>query len=162
APATTYTLQFFASATPDPSGYGEGQAFLGAIGVTTGPDGNVSFMASLPIGVPAGQAISATATDPNGNTSEFARDVTLIATNSPIAASDAFYDDDENYTLTVPAPGILTSDFDTDGDPTLTATLVNGPAHGTVALNPDGSFSYTPAADYLGLDSFTYQATDGT
>jgi uncharacterized delta-60 repeat protein len=38
---------------------------------------------------------------------------------------------------------------------------VAGPAHGTVAINADGTFTYTPAADYTGLDSFTYQASDG-
>ena len=37
-----------------------------------------------------------------------------------------------------------------------------GPASGTVALNPDGSFTYTPAANFNGIDSFTYTASDGT
>ena len=46
-------------------------------------------------------------------------------------------------------------------DSTLTAVLVSGPAHGSLTLNPDGSFGYTPAANYNGLDSFTYRASDG-
>ena len=50
--------------------------------------------------------------------------------------------------------------------PTSTATpsrpsLVTGPANGAVTLNPDGSFTYTPNADYNGPDSFTYQVDDG-
>src|SRR5436189_120020 len=49
---------------------------------------------------------------------------------------------------------------DVDGDP-LTAILVDGPAHGTLSLNSDGSFSYTPALNYNGPDSFTYKANDG-
>ena len=44
----------------------------------------------------------------------------------------------------------------------LTAVLVSGPAHGTLTLNADGSFTYTPTANYNGPDSFTYKANDGT
>ena len=43
----------------------------------------------------------------------------------------------------------------------LTAQLVTGPANGTLTLNADGSFSYTPNAGFWGTDSFTYTATDG-
>ena len=66
----------------------------------------------------------------------------------------------EDGTLTVPAPGVLGNDVDPDGDP-LTAVLVTGPAHGTLTFNPDGSFVYTPAANYAGPDSFTYTVSDG-
>ena len=48
-----------------------------------------------------------------------------------------------------------------DGD-TLTAALVNGPHHGTLTLNANGSFTYTPTTGYSGADSFTYKANDGT
>ena len=58
------------------------------------------------------------------------------------------------------APGVLGNDVDLDGDP-LTATLVSGPAHGTLTFNPDGSFLYTPDANYSGPDSFTYTVSDG-
>ena len=47
-----------------------------------------------------------------------------------------------------------------DGDP-LTAILVTGPAHGTLSLNAEGAFTYTPAADFNGTDAFTYRANDG-
>ena len=50
---------------------------------------------------------------------------------------------------------------DVDGDP-LTYSLVEGPAHGELTFNPDGSFSYTPDLDYNGSDSFIYQANDGS
>ena len=59
------------------------------------------------------------------------------------------------------APGVLGNDTDADGKP-LTAALVGAPAHGTVTLNANGSFTYTPAANYNGPDSFTYRANDGT
>jgi VCBS repeat-containing protein len=79
---------------------------------------------------------------------------------APSAAADA-YSTNEDTPLTVAAPGVLGNDTDPDGD-TLTAALVSGPSHGTLTLNPDGSFTYTPAADYNGPDSFTYKATDGS
>ncbi len=63
--------------------------------------------------------------------------------------------------LTVAAPGVLGNDSDPDGDP-LTAVLVTGPSHGSLTLNANGSFSYTPAADFTGADSFSYRASDGT
>jgi autotransporter-associated beta strand protein len=58
------------------------------------------------------------------------------------------------------APGVLGTGVNAQGYP-LTAVLVAGPAYGSVVLNPDGSFLYTPAAGYSGPDSFTYQANDG-
>src|SRR5258705_470664 len=68
---------------------------------------------------------------------------------------------DEDTALTIAAPGVLANDSDLDGD-TLTATVVSGPSHGSLSLNSDGSFTYTPAANYNGPDSFTYRASDGT
>jgi hypothetical protein len=65
----------------------------------------------------------------------------------------------ENTTLTVPAPGILGNDTGETGH-VLTAVLVSGPAHGTLVLNPNGSFSYTPTTGFAGSDSFTYHASD--
>src|SRR5437667_4370557 len=65
--------------------------------------------------------------------------------DAPVAANDA-YSVDEDATLTVAAPGVLTNDSDLDGD-SLTAVLVTGPTHtagtgGSFTLHADGSFSY--------------------
>ena len=79
--------------------------------------------------------------------------------DSPPTASDDGYTTDEDTPLTVPAPGVLDNDTDPDGDP-LTAELVGGPSHGSLSLNADGSFTYTPDPNYNGLDSFTYLARD--
>ena len=57
---------------------------------------------------------------------------------------------------------MLGNDADPDAATTLTAVLVSGPAHGTLTLNADGSFTYTPDANYSGPDSFIYRANDGT
>ena len=80
--------------------------------------------------------------------------------NAPVSAGEAFYAG-KNATLTVASgPGSLANDTDRDGD-SLSAVLVSGPSHGALQLNGDGSFVYTPAADYTGPDAFTYRATDG-
>ncbi len=69
-PNTLFTLEFFANAAVDASGHGEGQTYLGAMTATTNAGGNATFsFAFTPV---VGQPfISATATDPSGNTSEF-------------------------------------------------------------------------------------------
>jgi hypothetical protein len=68
--STTYRIEFFANDSIAYSGYGEGQTFIGLKDVTTDANGNVSFSASFPQ-IAAGQGVTSTATDPNGNTSEF-------------------------------------------------------------------------------------------
>ncbi len=74
---------------------------------------------------------------------------------------------DDNYTViyntqrTVSAAdGVLSNDFDMNGD-ALTASLKTSPAHGTLALSNDGSFTFTPTIGYEGPDSFQYYASDG-
>jgi VCBS repeat-containing protein len=79
--------------------------------------------------------------------------------NPPVAANDA-YATNEDTTLNVAAPGVLNNDADADGD-TLTASKVSNHSHGSVTLNSNGSFAYTPDSGYTGADSFTYRANDG-
>ena len=87
--------------------------------------------------------------------------ITVNAVNdAPVAVADN-YTTAEDTALTVAAPGVLGNDTDVEGR-TLTAVLVNGPAHGTLTLNADGSFAYTPAANFNGTDSFTYKGSDGS
>jgi hypothetical protein len=77
----------------------------------------------------------------------------------PSAQADAF-NVNEDATLTVAADGVLGNDDDDDGD-ALTAQLVLGPGNAqSFALDANGSFSYTPDADFNGNDSFTYRAND--
>jgi VCBS repeat-containing protein len=84
-----------------------------------------------------------------------------VGINTPPVANNDSYSTPANTPLTVAVPGLLTNDTDLDNDP-LTAVFVTNPTNGTLTLNPNGSFTYTPAAGYSGLDSFTYQANDGT
>jgi len=74
----TYVVQFFANASLDPSGHGEGESFLGETTVTTSNGCSASFYVRLPFGVPAGYFITATATDSSGNTSEFSPGIMVI------------------------------------------------------------------------------------
>jgi parallel beta-helix repeat protein len=73
-PSTAFRVEFFANAAADPSGFGEGQTFLGAATVSTDAKGHAAVTAHLPGAVGAGQKVTATATDPAGNTSEFSAD----------------------------------------------------------------------------------------
>jgi VCBS repeat-containing protein len=158
--STAFRLEFFASAACDPSGYGEGQTFIGSTSVTTDSSGNASFT-SLSFAVPAGQSFTtSTATDPNNNTSEFSQCQSATTTNSPPTATDDSYSLNQGTILNEPARGVLTNDTDPE-NATLTATKVTEPFHGTLTLNVDGSFTYDPNADFSGTDSFTYKANDG-
>jgi hypothetical protein len=69
--STTFTLDFYSSAVPNPVFFGDGGTYLGSATVMTDASGNATFAASLATSTSVGQWITATATDPNGNTSEF-------------------------------------------------------------------------------------------
>ena len=84
-----------------------------------------------------------------------------IVVNTPPTAADDSYEMDEDTALAVDAVmGLLANDSDANSD-TLTVAVVDSPEHGTLTLNEDGSFTYTPDDDYYGTDSFTYKADDG-
>jgi hypothetical protein len=75
---------------------------------------------------------------------------------------------DDRYTcsagmkLVVKSAGVLANDTDLNPDAgKLTARLVSGPAHGSLTLNEDGSFTYTSTNTFSGVDYFRYRAFDG-
>jgi Right handed beta helix region len=80
SPNTTYHLDFYAG--PPPQSAAQARTYLGARDVVTGFGGTVNFATSLPAIVPAGQIITATATDPGGNTSALSPGVAVTATDS--------------------------------------------------------------------------------
>ena len=87
--------------------------------------------------------------------------VNVISVNdAPPVANDDTYTTLEDVPLNIPAAGILTNDTDVDGD-AMTALLVSNVSKGSLNLNTNGSFTYTPNTNYNGSDSFTYVATDG-
>jgi serine protease AprX len=78
---------------------------------------------------------------------------------NPVGVDDS-YILEEDATLSVPTPGVLGNDTDPQNNP-ITATLDTDVTHGTLVLNADGSFSYTPTSNYCGTDSFSYRVNDG-
>ena len=88
--------------------------------------------------------------------------VTLnVAANAPTTQAASYSAHAGQVLVETAAQGVLSVDTDNNGL-TLTAALAanGGPAHGTVALNADGSFTYTPTTGFAGTDSFTYIASD--
>ena len=82
--------------------------------------------------------------------------------SAPPVAVDDVYDDVIENTLYAATVSLLANDTDPDGDPlTCNTTPITPPAHGTLVLNSDGTFTYDPDTDYVGPDSFVYEVTDG-
>ena len=83
--------------------------------------------------------------------------VSLLLNHSPEAVDDEYYVA-TNDVLTVEAPGVMANDFDPNIYEAQTVALVpeSGPWNGTLTLNVDGSFVYTPNPDFVGEDSFQY------
>lgn len=104
--------------------------------------------------------LSATVTDASGGSN--AATFTLRVNNSPVSVADTYaVDGTQQLSISSPSQGVLANDSDADGD-ALTATLVAGPSHAAVfGLNADGTFWYRVAVGFSGLDTFTYQVTDG-
>jgi len=89
-----------------------------------------------------------------------ALEILLVGGNTaPVAQNDS-YPLDEDKVLLISGPGVAGNDADPEGS-ALSVTLVAGPAHGALVLNANGSFSYTPEANFDGADSFTYKVDDG-
>ena len=122
-PNTPYEISLYASSTCSSSGYGEGQIFLRTFMVSTYNNGKVVFMAGHPQ-VRPGYYITATATDPQGNTSEFSacKKVTLTVTNT----DDSGYGSLRNQLyLANQVPGSDVIDFDIPGAGPHTITLLS-------------------------------------
>ena len=87
--------------------------------------------------------------------------VSIADPNAPTANTDN-YAAFQDRTLTVSAAtGVLSNDTDPTNDD-LTAVLQSDVTDGTLMLNEDGSFTYTPDEGFIGVDSFTYRAVDDT
>ena len=101
-----------------------------------------------------------TSADP-GLTPELENLTISSRTNDAPAASPDSFTVNEDGSLDVPAPGVLVNDTDGDDD-ALTVQLVLEPSHGALTLAANGSFTYSPAENYAGIDVFRYRVNDGS
>ncbi|QAB14306.1 cadherin-like domain-containing protein [Hydrogenovibrio thermophilus] len=101
-----------------------------------------------------------TVSDGNGGTDTATVNLTVTPDNDMPVAVDDSASTTEDTALTISAADMLSNDSDIDGD-TLSIDSFTQPANGTLVDNGDGTFSYTPNADYNGTDSFTYTVSDG-
>ena len=131
-----------------------------ALSFSLNPDGSFAYTPAASYHGP--DSFTYTDSDGKGGISAVTTvSLTVNAVNHPPSGQADAYSTGENTQLIVPVPGVLGNDSDPDGD-TLTASLGSGPTHSSsFSLNSDGSFSYTPASNYNGPDSFTYTANDG-
>lgn len=141
---------------------------LTVTGITQGAHGSVANNGTSVSYTPdpnffGSDSFTYTIDDGHGETDTATVHVTVTNVNDPPVAAGESYTIDQDTPLTVTAPGLLANDSDIDGD-TLHAVSYSGgaTAHGTLAGNADGSFTYTPNPGYAGSDSFTYRVSDGT
>ncbi|MDX2232072.1 MAG: Ig-like domain-containing protein [Leptolyngbyaceae cyanobacterium bins.349] len=130
-----------------------------ALSFTLNPNGSFSYLPRLNFS--GNDTFTYVAIDSLGSTST-PTTVTFSVTPTnrlPIAGNDTVFIN-AGTSATITAPGVLANDTDPDGNP-LTASLLTNAAQGTVTLNGNGSFVYTPNAGATGTDSFTYVANDG-
>jgi VCBS repeat-containing protein len=150
------------------NGTGTGDAKMDFTGTLANINAALNGMVYTPKNNYAGSNAKITVTvNDQGNTGAGgalnATSVTTISFSNvaPVAVADS-YNVNEDNTLTVDAgTGVLANDGDANGD-TITAAVVSGPAHGSLVLNADGSFTYTPNTNWNGTDSFIYTASDAS
>ena len=131
--------------------------------VTLDPDG--SFTYAPDAGYNGADNFTYTVTDGRGGTNQAGVSITITPVDgAPLARNNiGYFTTKQNITLNVFAnDGLIAWDAsDPQGDP-LTANLASATTNGTIDLNPDGSFTYTPNIGYIGEDIFTYTVSDGT
>jgi CSLREA domain-containing protein/uncharacterized repeat protein (TIGR01451 family) len=120
-PSTEFDIDVFSSPACDASGHGEGQTYLGTFHVTTNGSGSGIFDEAIPVSTPLGQAVTTTATAPNGSTSEFsicrtvARGTTDLSLTNEDSPNTVVAGENVTYTLSVfndggPAGGVALAD----------------------------------------------------
>ena len=146
-PATTFDLDFYANPACSnfPREFLEGQTYLGSSQVTTDGSGHATFDVTLPVATEAGARISATATDPSGNTSEFSQRIIFSiaptsgdsAGGTSITVSGTDFADPTTMTI-----GGITAPVGFVDDHTVSATtpaLNPGTVNDVIVTTPDGT-----------------------
>lgn len=147
-PSSTFVLDFYSSPVPDPSGNGEGDQYLGAAEVTTDASGGADFQVRLTVEARS-RFLTATATDPSGNTSEFSAN---LAASSTLGS--------RTFTVTTLAdsgPGSLRQALlDADGFPAGAAHIIrfNIPGDGPHRISPSTALPI-PVTEAVVVDGYT-------
>jgi VCBS repeat-containing protein len=126
--------------------------------LTLNPDGSFTYQPNLNFA--STDSFTYVANNGTHNSNEATVTLTVNPINDTPTALDDSYTILEDSVLAIAAPGVLDNDSDVDGD-SLLAVLDTSTNDGTLVLNTDGSFTYTPDANFVGPDSFTYHANDG-
>ncbi len=124
-------------------------------GVTLNADGTFTYTPDA--GFAGTDSFTYSVSDGKGGSATATVSITVEPANAAPVARDDSAATDEDMGVVI---DVLANDEDADGDP-LSASIASGPANGTVIANPDGTFTYTPNADFNGTDSFTYSVSDG-
>src|SRR5262249_9290492 len=123
--------------------------------LTWNADGSFTYLPEANYSGPDG--FTYTVTDGHGGTASATVVLTVRPVQDPPDALDDAATTAQNMPVTIP---VLASGVDPDGDAVAVASVTQG-TNGTVAINADGTVTYTPAAGFAGTDHFTYTVTDG-
>ncbi len=141
----TYEIDYYVGTNPD------AERYLGSATLTTDTSGNF-VQAFTGTTVTAGEYIIATATDINGNTSEFSKNIQVSTTSTT--------DDSINTAMNSPGTiNVISNDSDSSGK-ALVLLDVNKPDHGSVTVGQNGFLTYTPDTNFIGSDSFSYTVSN--
>ncbi len=148
-PSTTFALDFYTLSSVNASGYGEGRYVLGSGSVSTDSSGNASFSFAFNTPASGTQFVTATATDPGGNTSEFSQEFgidhapTARMSFSTLTVNEGVPVSFDGAASTSPDGDLLTYTWNFDD--------------GATATGPAPSHTYTSA----GTDTVTLTVNDG-
>ncbi len=159
---SSQAVQFFVTADDSSQFTSEGQPAIspdGTLTYETAPDAYGLFTVHVALNDDGGVANG-------GQDTSGVQDFTIQVdglSEPPVGHDDSFSTAEDTPLAADAAHGVLANDRDPDGD-VLHASLEDGASttHGVLVLNDDGSFTYTPAQDFFGTDSFQYTLWDGT
>ncbi|WP_406695704.1 Calx-beta domain-containing protein [Singulisphaera sp. Ch08] len=139
-PNTSFTVQFFSSLAKELSGFGQGKTLLGTSTLMTDASGNATFALNVPVAVPSGQFVTATATDPTGNTSEFSNSMPSVPVTIQFGSPTfSIGEGAASATITITRSGgiggAVAVSFATGGG-TATAGSDYTPSSGSIFFNP--------------------------
>lgn len=140
-PNATYAVDFYASPSADPSGNGEGATYLGSTTVPIGATGTATFGVTLPVVVAPGAVITATATDADGNTSEFSAVLTSTAASTTTTTTTTTVTTTTTTVTTTTSTTVATTTTTTAASTTTTSTT---PPAVTTTTSPSSTTTSTP------------------